>query len=188
MTNPQFIVFVGPMFSSKTTKLLTSLERYKYQKKSVVVFKPSIEKRYHNSSIVSHGGWETPATTVKSGDEMLAALHELEKLPDIVAVDEAFMIEGVAETLTWLFRKGISIVVSTLDMSATGKPFKEVKDILPWATRVEKCAAVCVECGADAQYTHKKQVNDDEIEVGGSELYEPRCFEHHIFVNFSTGM
>lgn len=181
--NPTLAVYVGPMFSSKTTKLLLALERFKHQGKRVIVFKPSIDQRYSQSEVVSHSGWRHDAVTVKEGADILEALSEAEDAPDVVAVDEAFMIPGVAEVLTWLYRTGISIVVSTLDLSATGKSFPEVEKLLAWATHVDKCSAVCTECGRDAFYTHKKQITGEEIEIGGSELYEPRCFRHHLAID-----
>lgn len=183
--NPTFIVFAGAMFSSKTTKLLSTLERYKYQHKKVAVFKPTIDDRYDAREVVSHSGWSTKATTVKNGADILEVLGQMDVEPDVVAVDEAFMIPNIAEVLVWLYRNGISIVVSTLDISATGKPFHEVERLLAWATTVEKCSSVCTICGRDAFYTHKKQIDEDrgEIQVGGEELYEPRCFQHHLAVD-----
>lgn len=161
-----------------------TLERYKYQKKNVIVFKPKIDTRYSDDHIVSHLGWKIEAITVESGSEMLSSLQTLSVKPDVVAVDEMFMINGSGEVLIWLYRQlGMSIVVSTLDLSYTGKPFDEVTQILPWATLVEKCTAVCTVCGEDARYTHKKVTNDEEILVGGAEIYEPRCFSHHLMVN-----
>ncbi len=182
--NPTLTVFVGPMFSSKTTKLLSSLERFKLQGKHAMVFKPTIDDRYSEVEVVSHGGWRHPAITVKEGPDILGALADAERPPDVVAVDEAFMIPGVSEVLIWLYRSGISVVVSSLDMSYLCKPFVEVEKLLAWATHVEKCSAVCTECGRDAFYTHKKQTAiGREIEVGGAELYEPRCFRHHLAVD-----
>jgi thymidine kinase len=102
----------------------------------------------------------------------------METAPQIVAVDEAFMIPGASDTLIWLYTFGFTVVVSSLEMSAAGKPFQEVEKLLPWATHVQKCTAVCTICGRDARFTHKKQVGGEEIEVGGSELYEPRCAQH----------
>ena len=95
------------------------------------------------------------------------------------------MIPNVSDALIWLFRNGVSVVVSSLDIGSQGKPFHEIEKLLAWATHVEKCAAVCTVCGLDAYYTHKKQVDDveREIHVGGAELYDPRCFNHHIIVN-----
>lgn len=189
--NPTFTVYVGPMFSSKTTKLLSALERYKYQRKRVAVFKPSLDDRYSPGEVVSHSGWTMEAHTVKTGADILEVLQQVTDEPDVVAVDEAFMIPNIAEVLVWLYRNGVSVVVATLDISAAGKAFHEVEKMLVWATHVEKCSSVCTVCGRDAFYTHKKQIDekDDvvvtgtEIRVGGAELYEPRCFSHHIAVD-----
>lgn len=184
--NPQFIAYVGPMFGGKTSKMLAALERFKYQHKRVTVFKPQIDDRYSTEDVVSHNGWKVPATTVKNGADVLQFLVDANEAPHIVAVDEAFMIPGIAEVLVWLFKMGYTIVVSTLDMSSAGKPFAEVEKLLPWATYIEKCPAVCTVCGRDAFYTYKKQANIDDqsdINIGGSEMYESRCFSHHLGVD-----
>lgn len=181
--NPTLTIYAGPMFSSKTTRLLSDLERYKLQRKKSVVFKPSIDDRYSADEIVSHSGWKHPATVVKTGADVLKYLSDAEETPDVIAVDEAFMVSGIADVLIWLYRSGITIVVSSLDMSYAGKPFREVEKLMPWATKVEKCTAVCTECGRDAFYTHKKLITGEEIEVGGAELYEPRCFAHHVAID-----
>jgi thymidine kinase len=182
-SNPTLTVYVGPMFSAKTSRLLLDLERFKYQHKRSFVFKPTLDDRYSTDEIVSHSGWRHVATTIKDGADVVRVLAEASETPDVVAVDEAFMVPGIADVLIWLYRSGITVVVSSLDMSYAGKPFKEVERLLPWATRIEKCTAVCTECGRDASYTHKKQTTGEEIEVGGAELYEPRCFRHHVAID-----
>ena len=181
--NPTMTVYVGPMFSAKTSRLLLDLERFKYQHKRSFVFKPSLDDRYSSDEVVSHTGWRHEATTIKEGADLVRVLAEATETPDVVAVDEAFMLPGIADVLIWLYRSGITVVVSSLDMSYAGKPFKEVERLLPWATRIEKCTAVCTECGREAHYTHKKQTSGEEIEVGGAELYEPRCFRHHVVID-----
>jgi thymidine kinase len=167
------------MFSCKTSKLLMELERFKYQHKKVVVFKPQQDVRYGIDDVVSHSGWKTPAIVIKTGADVIEVLAALDEQPQVIVVDEAFMIPGIAETLTWLFRNGYNVLVSTLDLSSACKPFGEVEKMLPWATCIEKCSAVCTVCGDDASYTYRKLVSDEEIQVGGSELYEPRCFACH---------
>lgn len=177
--NPTFTVYTGPMFSAKTTSLLSTLDRYKYQGKKIAAFKPQLDGRYSVDDISTHGGWKFPAMCVKTGSDILEKLASLDENPQVIAVDEAFMIPGVAQVLVWLYRSGYTIVVSSLDLSATGKPFDEIEKMLPWATKVEKLSAVCVVCNKDAYYSYKKQVGGDEIEVGGAELYEPRCVKCH---------
>ena len=124
-----------------------------------------------------------PARVVNSGMEIHQYITHHDEY-DVIAVDEAFMIEGCAESLLSLFRQGKTIVVSSLQLSATGNVFEEVRDMMPWATKIEICPAVCTISGLDAYYTHRKFQNMDEITVGGSDIYEPRSWFHHSFMNF----
>ena len=183
---PEFIIFTGPMFGAKTSRLLSVIDRFSYQSRKVLSFKPRIDRRYSTSKITTHNGNFVEALSVSKGEEILRIVRDRDQkgdTVDVVAVDEAFMIDGAASALLELFRRGKTIVVSSLQLSASGNVFEEVRDMMPWATKIEVCPAVCTVSGRDAYYTHKK-VNDlAEITVGGSELYEPRCWEFHSFMN-----
>jgi thymidine kinase len=179
--NPEFIVHCGPMFSSKTTALLMTLERFTYQNKVIAAFKPKIDDRYSVNEIVSHNGFKYPAREITAGADIFQYLSSPDvKEPTVIAVDEAFMIPGIADALIWLYRNGFTVVVSSLDISSSGKIFSEIEKILPWATKVDKCSAVCTVCGSDAHYTHRKVAGGEEIEIGGAASYEPRCLTHHV--------
>ena len=93
------------------------------------------------------------------------------------------MIDGSAEAALALFRKGTTVIVSSLQLSASGTVFEEVRDMMPWATKIEICPAVCPLTGRDAYYTQRKIDSIDEITVGGADIYEPRCWEYHSFMN-----
>ena len=181
--DPKFIMFTGPMFGSKTTRLLATIDRYRYQNKNVLAFKPRMDARYSESKIVTHSGGNYPAICVNLGEEILSFVQNYQDGVDIVAVDEAFMIDGVCDALLTLFRQGKTIIVSSLQLSASGNVFEEIKDMMPWATKIEICPAVCPITGRDAFYTHRKVNGLEEIHVGGSDLYEPRCWEHHSYMN-----
>jgi thymidine kinase len=181
---PELIVYTGPMFGSKTTKMLTVLERACYQNKSVIAFKPKMDDRYDSGNIVTHAGLKFVAQNVQTGQEILEKATEY----DIVGVDEAFMIEGAATALIELYKMGKTVVVSSIQLSASGQVFEEIKDLLPWATKIEVCPAVCVKSGLDAYFTVRKSDGRQEIEVGGSELYEPRAWSHTPFVNLKFGV
>jgi thymidine kinase len=179
---PEFIIFTGPMFGSKTTRLLAHIDRFKYQNRSVAAFKPRLDDRYSKGEICTHSGGTIEAKVVGTGLDILENVHSD---VDVVAVDEAFMIDGVSDALLKLFRMGKTILVSSLQLSASGNVFEEVRDMMPWATKIEVCPAVCTVTGLDAFYTHKKFDDLNEISIGGSELYEPRCWFHHSFMNQS---
>jgi thymidine kinase len=76
MKNPEFIMFVGPMASGKTTSLLAMLEKYKYQHKKVFVFKPDVDDRYSQSEIVTHNNFRHAAIPVQSGKKKLKLLFK----------------------------------------------------------------------------------------------------------------
>ena len=183
MRQPYFIVFTGPMFGSKTTRMLSAIERAVYQNKRVITFKPKMDNRYSEGEIVTHTGMRYVAKNVNTGEEIFRLSEDY----DVVAVDEAFMIDGVAETLISLFRSGKSVIVSSIQLSASGQVFEEIRDILPWATKIEICTAVCPKTGADAYYTVRKRSSSSEIEIGGSDLYEPRAWSHTNFMNNDYG-
>ena len=177
--DPVFKIFTGPMFGSKTTQMLACVDRYRYQNKVVVAFKPKMDVRYEKEKIQTHSGLSIDAICVANGNELLNKVKSLKKKIDVIAVDEAFMIEGVSDALISLYRSGISIIVASIQMSFLGNPFHEVKEMLPWATHIGVCPAVCTKTGTDAYYTYKKDCDENEVDVGGSEMYEPRCLSQH---------
>ena len=164
------------MYGGKTTKLLSALERYVYQNKKVALFKPSIDNRYSTEMVVTHSGVEWEAYRVPDG---FAILEYLPEDTEIVAVDEQFMIPGSANALLELFALGKTVLVSTLQLSYEPFPFREVSRLLPFATSIEVCPAVCAHCDADAYYTRRTSGGTEVIEIGGAEAYEPVCFKHY---------
>ena len=104
-----------------------------------------------------------------------------------------FLIEGGAAACLTLYKKGYDVVVASIDLSFTGEPFHEIKELMPYCTRIVKCKSVCSVCQKDARYTYKKtnvkhvevfesDGSVEQIQVGGAELYEPRCQEHHSYM------
>tara|TARA_B100000029_G_C17274585_1_gene851126 strand:+ start:274 stop:825 length:552 start_codon:yes stop_codon:yes gene_type:complete len=170
--DPSFVIFTGPMFGGKTSRMLATLEKEKYRNKKIIAFKPKLDHRYGDSFITTHTGYTWEAINVSSGDEMLSYSADY----DVVAVDEAFMIDGCAKALIHLFKSGKSIYVASIQLSATGNEFSEIKDMMPWATQIDVCPAICETTGRDAYYTVRISSPGAEIEVGGAETYQPRSW------------
>ena len=180
----EFVMFVGPMFGGKTTKLLSAIDRYRYQGRDIHVFKPIVDERYSKEEIVTHWGTKIPATRITSPVDsthpVFEPFYNLEgKESCVIAIDEAFMLEGIGDVLVRLFQRGHTILVSSLQLSSDFTPYEELQIMMPYATKIEVCPAVCSTCGADAHYTKKVGGRSDHaIEVGGAEMYQPRCFKH----------
>ena len=119
------------------------------------------------------------ARIVSHAEEIYTLVRENPKY-SVIAVDEAFMIEGIDDVLIDLYKSNsFSIIVSSIQMDAGEVPFENIKNLLPFATKIEVCPAVCSSCGSDAHYTLKTGGRSDHrIEVGGPEMYQPKCFLH----------
>jgi len=173
----EFVIFTGPMFGGKTSRMLSQLERAKYQKKVIKLFKPVIDNRYSNKAVVSHNGNRWESIGIDNGQQ----IYNHSDKADVIAVDEAFMIPGVSDVLIKLYKQGKQIYVSSLQLSSEGTAFPEIEKMFPWATKIEVCPAVCF-CGKDAYYTISLTEKEEEVRVGGKEGYEPRCKEHAEFM------
>ena len=57
-------VITGSMFSGKSEELIRRIKRAEYAKQKTVVFKHSIDKRYHENNVVSHARNEIAAYAV----------------------------------------------------------------------------------------------------------------------------
>ena len=173
------------LLSSKTTKLLSRIDRSKYQKKKTVSFKPAFDDRYSiDNQIITHNDLHTTCYNVSSGEEILNIVAKIEDA-DIIAVDELFMIQNGGSSCIELFKKGYDVYVSSIELNFLGEPFNEIKEIMPYCTQIVKCKAVCTICQEDARYTTKKESLLDQseiLQVGGEETYEARCQLHHNFM------
>jgi thymidine kinase len=179
MKPPELKIFTGPMFGGKTTRMLAALERYQYQNRETILFKPFIDKRYSQEKVVTHKGQEHKSVMVGYGKDIL----ELGMKADVVAVDEMFMIPDSAQALLSLYKKGKTVLVSTLQLSSQPsgyEAFEEVKTLMPWATSIEVCPAVCSQCDRDAFYTQRIGDQPKQILVGGAEAYQPVCWKHSL--------
>jgi thymidine kinase len=177
-------VITGCMFAGKTEELLRRIKRLEYAKKTILVFKPSIDNRYSESDVVSHNNKRTKSYSVTNSSEILEAVN-LEK-PYAVAIDEAqFFNDDIIEVCEKLADIGIRVIVAGLDTNFRGEPFGPMPIILARSEYVTKLQAICQVCGAPATRTQRlidgkpAKYSDPTIQIGASEQYEARCRHCH---------
>ena len=180
--NPFFNIYIGPMFGAKTTRLLADIDRLKYKGRKVIAFKPNVDKRYSLDKISSHNNGTIEAHCIDNAKEILDIIQNNNNSVDTIAVDEAFMISGIDDILIDLYKKGYNIIIASIQMDANEKPFENIKNLLPWGTKIEVCPAVCTMCDSDAYFTEALFDIDNasqEEKIGGKNMYEPRCAKHY---------
>ncbi len=165
-------VICGSMFSGKTEELIRRLRRADIARQQVAVFKPVLDKRYDESSIVSHDDSKLGSTAVKSAAEIIRLAGEA----TVVGVDEAqFFDDGLPQVCTQLANEGRRVIAAGLDLDYLGKPFGPMPVLLALADFVTKVHAVCMHCGDLAHHSYR--ITDDKplVLVGEKESYIALC-------------
>ena len=135
MAQGKITVIVGPMYSGKTTELLSYAEIYKLGKKRYRIFKPIIDNRYRLEEIRSHSGMKEAAIPITQSAEAERFITD-EKA---VFFDEVqFFDRELAETVKKLRHLGKDVICAGLDMSFKENPFETTALLLCLADEVIK--------------------------------------------------
>ena len=191
MSNKELIVICGPMFSGKTSMLISQAAIYVKQGLQVAVIKPELDDRYDKLDIVAHTGermsdLKVPMATMNIDGHLYPQFQGefIKDHIDIFIVDEAqfFTKTGLNALKLLGLATTRGIVFAGLDLDVFGNPFGFMGQLLCEATTVTKLKGVCSVCGDDSSRTFRKDIdaNKEIVVVGGSELYETRCYNHWI--------
>ena len=165
-------VICGSMFSGKTEELIRRLKRAKIANQRVEIYKPKIDTRYDELSVVSHDANTILATPIENSYKLLENTEGV----DVVGIDEAqFFDKNLTDVCQKLALKGIRVVVAGLDMDYRGEPFGPVPQLLAVAEYITKVHAICSHCGNLATHSYRKVANNQQVMLGEKDTYEPRC-------------
>jgi thymidine kinase len=171
------------MFSGKTEELIRLVRRAMHARRTVQVFKSSLETRCDEAIVQTHDGSHLEALPVSTSAQLEAQL-----LPevDVVGIEEVqFFDEGVLPLCERLADRGIFVIAAGLDQDFRGEPFGFMPTLLARADHVTKLNAICKKCGGEASRTQRlidglpARWDDPVILIGASESYEARCRKCH---------
>lgn len=165
-------VICGSMFSGKTEELIRRLNRALIAKQKVEIFKPAVDKRYHDLDVVSHNETAIRSTPVQFADDILLLAGDCE----VVGIDEVqFFDNQIVKVVNLLAKSGKRVIMAGLDMDFEGNPFEPMPQLLAIAEYVTKVHAICMKCGALASYSFRLSDKRDKVMLGEKDSYEARC-------------
>tara|TARA_B110000977_G_scaffold172794_1_gene225447 strand:+ start:883 stop:1521 length:639 start_codon:yes stop_codon:yes gene_type:complete len=163
-------VIAGSMFSGKTEELIRRLKRAKFAKQKVEIFKPMIDTRYDDKSVISHDSNEIHSTPVPAAANIPILADDC----DVVGIDEAqFFDDEIVKVCNDLANRGVRVIVAGLDMDFKGNPFGPMPALMATAEYVTKVHAVCTRTGNLANYSYRKAKSDELVLLGEVDEYEP---------------
>jgi len=166
-------VIVGSMFSGKSEELIRRLRREQIARRTVQIFKPTVDNRYGDDHIISHSAMRLASENVTSSRELLARVA-LET--EVVGIDEGqFFDAELPAVCCALADQGRRVIVAGLDQDYLGKPFEPMPQLLAIAEYITKTLAICMVCGAPANHTQRLVTSSERVLVGTQGTYEARC-------------
>lgn len=175
-------VETGPMFSGKTSELLTQVQNLiiagDIQDIDFLAFNHAVDKRYGENVIASHGKNSVPAIPASSSKDIFDSIFNVDDQNNItlkenrellasIFIDEAQffdmelgqVIQFVDDYYLYNLGQSLKIYVAGLDMDFKGEPFGPMPDIMARAEKVNKFTAVCKKCKKrtprEAKYTQR---------------------------------
>lgn len=171
-------VIIGPMFSSKTSKLVEIYKQCKFCNISVAVINHSIDNRYDEMLLSTHDKIKIPCvktetlkdiwTNDKNGEDI--------KNANVILINEGQFFPDLYEVVVDMLENGKQIYVCGLDGDFERKKFGQILDIIPLCDKVTKQTSLCSLCkdGTPGIFS-LRLTNEKEQTIVGSENYIPVC-------------
>jgi len=164
-------LIIGPMFSSKTSTLLTRLERAQIAGKRVILLRPNKDTREG----LTHD--DKPFKIEQLFVDKVFDLKHRYKY-DVIGIDEAQFF-NYPEFSTEIDTLAITHTVIACGLNGTSErtPFKSIQDLIPLCDTLSMLTAICTSCGSElgsfSYYTEGNKVS--EVLVGGKGAYTALC-------------
>ncbi len=197
-------LFIGPMFSGKTSKLVEIYKQCKFCNINVAVINHSIDKRYDDTLLSTHDKVMIPCIqTNKLGDvwfygepENHVVLHDplsdvvdgndvvLHRLDDscklinadVILINEGQFFEDLLPAVEHMLQHNKKIYIGGLDGDFERKKFGQILDIIPLCDKVTKMTSLCSLCKNGTPGIFSKRITSEkEQTVVGSDNYIPVC-------------
>ena len=175
-------LFIGPMFSGKTSKLLELYKKYKLCNIKTTIINYIEDIRYDDSLLSTHDLNKAPCLQLKN-------LSELNFHSNDFITTEVFLInEGqfFVDIVEWV-KEAIQvynkvIFICGLDGDFKRNKFGDLLDLIPFCDNVTKLTAYCMKCKNAPAIFSQRISNEKEQKLIHSNKYIPVCRKCYIIL------
>jgi thymidine kinase len=166
-------LWLGPMFSGKTTHLIQAYKKYTYIGKHVAVVNYAADKRYHETMLSTHDKTMIPCIQTETLDEIFPELMAA----DVILINEGQFFKDLYDCVIQLINlHNKTVCISALDGDFKRERFGDVLHLIPQCDKVTKLHALCSSCknGKPAIFSHRITCEEGQVVIG-SDNYVPLC-------------
>jgi len=177
-----FVLIIGPMFSGKTTELITQINKYKYSNinniKKNMCFVKNIDDRYGiTNKLVSH------PKNINMDAIVITSLDDIKlKNYDIIGIDEGHFYDSnkLINIIKKIFKLKKILILTMLNGDYKQQPFINFGKICALASKIKYKKSSCRICNKPASFTttNKNFENKNIIKSDDGKIFFPVCYEH----------
>jgi thymidine kinase len=181
-------LFIGPMFSGKTSKLIDIYKKYIYCGIKVCVINHSLDTRYSESKMSTHDYMVIPCIFMNQLSEIYhynnleeplddkGRYHYLLHEAEVILINEGQFFEDLYEIVLKLLEDGKKIYISGLDGDFQKNKFGQLLDLIPHCDKVVKLRSLCGMCKNGTEAIFSKRITEEKNQtLIGVNNYVPVC-------------
>jgi thymidine kinase len=192
-------IILGPMYASKTTRLVEIYNQCRFCDIPVVAINHNIDNRYdRQSTIVTHDQAKIPCIktnslkniwnpdievfsdkTINGSQDSISCL--ITKNSNVILINEGQFFDDLYEVVNDMINNGKRVYVCGLDGDFERKKFGQILDLIPLCDKVTKLTSLCSKCknGTPGIFS-MRLTNEKEQTIIGSSNYIPVCRECYV--------
>lgn len=170
-------LYIGPMYSGKTSKLLNLYKQFNFCNISVAVINYIEDTRYSNEFLSTHDKIMIPCIMSKRLHETFPIPSEPFNQYDVYLINESQffpdIVDWVKEAVGFPHKK--KIYLCGLDGDFKRNVFGNWLDLIAFSDTVEKLTSLCCDCRKNAALFSYRITKETDQKVIGSDSYLPLC-------------
>ena len=181
-------LFLGPMFSGKTSKLIDLYNKYTYCNMKVCVINHSLDTRYSETKLSSHDKMVIPCifmnhlsdiyyySNLEDPMDVKGQHHLLIHKSEVVLINEGQFFDDLYEIVLKLLEENKKVYISGLDGDFQKNKFGKLLDLIPHCDKVTKLESLCGICKDGTKGIFSKRITQEtDQKVIGVDNYIPVC-------------
>jgi thymidine kinase len=182
-------LFIGPMFSGKSTRLVEIYKQCKFCNIPVTVINHIIDNRYDNELLSTHDLVKIPCLQAcelndiwtdngykRTAENKDLWWHNAVRNSNVILINEGQFFPDLYEVVVDMLANNKKVYICGLDGDFERKKFGTILDLIPLCDKVTKLTSLCSICkdGTPGIFS-MRLTNEKKQTVVGSDNYIPVC-------------
>ena len=178
-------IILGPMYASKSTRLVDIYKQCKFCNIPVTVINHIIDKRYDNELLSTHDQVKIPCLQASELNDLWSDngydnknlwAHNAVRDSSVILINEGQFFPDLYDVVVDMLNCNKKVYICGLDGDFERKKFGQILDLIPMCDKVTKLTSLCSQCknGTPGIFS-MRLTNETAQTVVGSDNYIPVC-------------